>query len=187
MLDDSKLSVLRNKVQTAAQELLAFMTSDRVANIKLRYPYILVYTLPREQKYAGAVWLPDGSGQNKQNKITLEGFVLKTWEGPHKKYIVDRETKEIKTVDEYPTIQVGNIVVFSHYAGVPPSGESKMDFRILPEVEIPGILEPYEVKEKIYDALFSTRHLFVSVQIEELFKKFIVVPKDLPSRTLSGV
>lgn len=168
------------------------------------WPKVLVRVLPREQQ-KGHIILPD----NKQNKPTLEGVVLKTYKPFYQKiflseaqWVKDDPDPEARYVQKVECSLVsGDHVLFPHieYGVVPvwPLDDGRGDYRMIPENIVVGKLEYYREKpldwlEKLIErckvtdgrrpAWLDEHHL-----AQHILQNADVVRKDLTSLTMSGV
>jgi co-chaperonin GroES (HSP10) len=148
-----------------------------------KFPWLLVYVLPREQRI-GNLWVPgDTKGQN---KVTLEGVVVKLWKADH---------LNIKS-----SLKIGDHVLFPHYSGQPFANRSKDDFRVIKEgfsnivdseiVDSGHIFakveySQYDLMKEFWDTYEHTLSIKSwSKKFELLSRNFVIYPKE--SKTLSG-
>jgi co-chaperonin GroES (HSP10) len=160
------------------------------------FPWCFVQVLPRVQK-VGRIFLP-----GEKNKVTHEGIVLATWRrAPAKFYNVNSKRWE-KPESLTPSVSVGQHVLFPHWAGMPVTGYSEEEYRVVKDLNwakdneggIFGIVD-YEDKEAAWEtALYET--ILGSLYGDEagavevlnaLKERFIVIDKTVGSVTLSGV
>ena len=171
----------RDKLREIATEYINSLISYPIRIINLRFPWCLIYVLPREQR-RGLVYLPDGNGQKKQNKTILEGIVLRVWKD---------EEKE-KTVHHH--VKVGNHVLFPHWAGWPMSENSAAEFRLVKEYHTPLSVHTPGQDDTIQGIINQGNSIdldsLLSVTDERglnwLKENYIIYPKELSSVTLSG-
>ena len=175
-----RLTELKNKLLKAAQEFQKEMFQDYV-NYRPLAPWVLVYVLPRDQMTKSGIILAGGDKQ--QNKVTLEGIVLDTWEP-----IIGAEDMHGSCLSK------GDLVLFPHYAGQPLSAESANSFRLVKEFsdienEVRGDDCIYATlnysSQEIKESLFDKEILGSDNQAERLFYQYIVYPKK--SITISGM
>lgn len=189
-----KADQLRRKIRKLTEELYTCYHQE----YDLLFGNVLVYMLPREQRI-GQIWVPDN--EKSQNKVTLEGIVLKTWNSPKwittKTDFKDGSSLEVDSIRVETQLSVGDHILFSHYAGQPVSKETDKDFRIIKEYSFNGRdLSVGDIFAKItYDGVGLQKFkqqvwediVFVideENEIDELFNKYVIHPKA--SRTLSG-
>ena len=161
------------------------------------YPWIFVRVLQREQK-VGSIYMVEGP---KQNKPMHEGVVLATWQP------CQRPIKG-KLVDLSPDVKPGDHVIFNHWAGLPVVGYNDKHFRIVKERDwstdkeggIVGLIESdVTPEEELTNQLIDIMKAKYPLQLldnprqqlhalaEALLKKYIVIDRDKPSVTLSGL
>lgn len=145
------------------------------------FPWVFVRVLPKEQKI-GSIFTPGA-----QNKVVHEGIVIATW-----------EPKDVDTVSE---LIPGDLVAFHHFAGMPIDG--------FPYDKITG--SGYRCVKECNWAIDKEGGIFAKIDynppakslariIDEdipagsdywelaraLEEKFILIPRDCGSITLSG-
>jgi len=177
-----KLQEIKKKIARLTQELHQEFHTE-YAEFYPKYPWVLVYILPREQRI-GSIWVPDDA--KKQNKVTLEGVVVRLWQ-PY----WSEENQAIAS-----ELLIGDHVLFSHSAGQPFNDKSKDEFRLVKE----GVVyNQFGIDDNIYCKLnykqkevtkevekLMQRHKKKSTKeiVEYLQRNFLVYPKA--SKTLSG-
>lgn len=183
----TRIQEIKKKIALLSAELHNEFHPD-YGNWYPKFPWVLVYVLPREQRI-GSLWVP--GDEKHQNKVTLEGVVVKLWKADHLK---------IKTA-----LEVGDHVLFQHYAGQPFSFSSEQEFRMVKEgftnfFGEDGIMDSGHIFSKLnysekaiqgefWNLLHKTVLLPKKVNPFEAFKvlskNFVIYPKE--SKTLSGV
>lgn len=171
---------IRQKLKDLAQELYSFYNPE----LTPMYPWVLVYVLPKEQR-VGSIWT--AVGDKNQNKVTFEGIVLKTWPIPYGK------TRK----EHLNPVEVGDHVLFPHFAGQPVSKLSDKDFRLVKELPFMNtdvqdfIIGKVNYTKKEQSESFASRLVNwgvfeddVDEAVEELQRDYIIHPKA--SSTLSG-
>jgi len=145
-----------------------------------KFPWVLVYVLPREQRI-GTLWVPGDA--KSQNKVTLEGVVVKLWKADHLK---------VKS-----NLEIGDHVLFQHHAGQPFADRSKDDFRVVKEgftqvvdseiIDSGHIFAKVNYSEKDVEKEFwkVLRNIKDEKIFEIISRNFVIYPKE--SKTLSGV
>lgn len=192
----------KQKLVNLAQQLY----SDAGREFTPKYPWVVVYVIPKEQKTASGIWIPDLAGDKKQNKVLYEGIVLQTWE-PFMKYIRvkthpvgsngDQATESWTDIEMKSELHPGDHVLFPHYEGLPLPWTNEEEFRIIREsnpkdpegrCEVFGKLE-YELEsdeEVILDIIGDSEFLTGKELINKLKEKFYLVRRRTTPLTLSG-
>ncbi len=181
------------------KELVTKLYNECGVDVEPMFPKVLLRVLPREHK-AGDIWLPE----NKQNKPTLEGVVLKTYKPFMQKVWVkditwrkadwktDEEASYWQKVES--AVQAGDHVLFPHieYGIVPvwPLDGGLGEYRMVPEDVLTAKLTyPLEHKEdwlaQILWEANDESHENIDVA-KFILNKADVVRKDLGSLTTSG-
>lgn len=179
----TKIQEIKKKIALLSAELHREYHTE-YANWFPKFPWVLVHVLPREQR-VGSLWVP-GDAKH-QNKVTLEGVVVKIWKADH---------LDIKT-----ELEIGDHVLFQHFAGQPFSNASAEDFRMIKEgftrvvdseiVDNGHIFAKvnYSTKEVEKEFWKKFKQLGEISSQEEAYKvlsrNFVIYPKE--SKTLSGV
>lgn len=88
-----------------------------------RFPYCIVRILPKDVTIGG-IYVPDVA---RTNKPVYEGIVLRVWEPRH---IFDHKGQQRVL---YSDLEVGDHVLFPHYAGQPLPGLNEGKYRAIPE------------------------------------------------------
>lgn len=173
---------LRKKLLETALQLF---TEYSELNFELKFPWVLVYSLPRERtlKYSKIFIKPE-------SKITLEGIVLRTWKAPYIKYFEETETHI------YSKLAPGDHVIFQHYAGQPITREAQQEFKIIKEFSDSDLhvgddcifgkiqYEQKDVKERLADRLSTismkprSKGLTMLGNAQLIMNDFIVFPKE---------
>jgi len=147
-----------------------------------KFPWVLIHVLPREQRI-GSLWVP-GDAKH-QNKVTLEGVVVKIWKADH---------LSVKT-----SLKLGDHILFPHYAGQPVDKRSDEEFRLvregfpgnneflIPDGEIIAKINysEKEVSKEFWKEYKKLRTIYSDEAFEKLTRNFVIYPKE--SKTLSGV
>src|SRR5579864_5749771 len=180
----TKIQEIKKKIALLAAELHREFHTE-YAEWNPKFPWILVHVLPREQRI-GSLWVP-GDTKN-QNKVTLEGVVVKLWKADH---------LNIKS-----ELAIGDHVCFPHYCGQPFSNASDQEFRLVKEcfpnyinssdiIDSGSIFLKLEYSDKTIEneLLKDIKLLRKSNETDKEFldrlrKNFVIYPNH--SRTLSG-
>ena len=175
---------IKEQLQKYVQEL--YDSHDRFLNPL--YPGVVVQVLPKEHKSAGGIILPQGTLDGKSaNKPVAEAVVLATWKPFYKHFRTKKIDGKTEVTEVYmePTVKPGDVVLIPHWEGLPiPWLDEKM-YRVIKETEIRGIIEyDKKVKECLHEMFEQVR--FYDLE-NRILDKFYVIPKDLASRTTSGV
>jgi co-chaperonin GroES (HSP10) len=131
---------LRQQLKKLATDLqLEYFQSFRP-----RFPYSLVWGLPKIGTSRGGIILLDTRGADKHS---MKGLVIRSWETEHQQYLKEEEVEkdgrliDVKKYKVTPSFQPGDIIVFTHHAGMPISDQSKDDFRLINEQEVMGTVD----------------------------------------------
>jgi co-chaperonin GroES (HSP10) len=158
-------------------------------------PFILVRTLPRSTVTAGGILMPE-----KQNKPNIEAVVLAVYKPYWEK--VDKVSEDGKHSDisvyNECDIKVGDHIIMPHFVGLPDSFLDEREYRLIKEDDATAVLHYREKGELRNSLIVSCRETLksgVSVNnftlaeqyIDGILEKFDVVPKEIQSRTTSGV
>lgn len=146
------------------------------------YPWVFVYVLQKKQEYHG-LHLPDT-----HNKTVHEGIVLAVWE-PHTVLVRGREQEKQSALVQ------GEHVLFPHWSGLPVSGFKEDRYRIVKETDwthdsggtfasIETDLDQDDVLEKI---VRNGDPDYYKGMVDAIRRRFVLVDKEKPSATLSGV
>lgn len=111
----TKIQELKKKIALLSAELHAEYHTE-YAEWYPKFPWVLVHVLPREQRI-GSLWVP-GDAKH-QNKVTLEGVVVRLWKADH-----------LKVKSE---LKIGDHVLFPHWVGQPFADRSAQDFKVIRE------------------------------------------------------
>lgn len=141
------------------------------------YPFLFVRVLPKAQT-VGHIQLIDRA----QNKTTHEGIVLARW-AQH----IDK-----KGVIKSSEIEIGEHVLFPHFQGVPVEGWDILQYRVIREEDILGVIEcmpllETKVAKTINDVLCNDGLEIGKEVAAALMEKFILVDREFGSVTLSGL
>jgi co-chaperonin GroES (HSP10) len=106
--------------------------------IQPTWPWVLIRTVPKEQKYGG-LYLPDSAGSAQQNKPLHEGIVLVTWK-PHWSRVRGKmtgnefssETREHEIWRE-SDFKPGDRILYPGFAGLPVNFLDAQKYRIVRE------------------------------------------------------
>lgn len=168
--------------------------------IQLLYPWVLVMVLKREQVLASGIVAPE----NNQNKPMHEGVVIASWETK----IVERGTVSKEGVRLtrcevlHSELELGDHVLFHHWAGLPIHGYDDKRFRVVRErdwheTQQGGIVAKINYADRntkavarlldmlhlgFMDVLPSERAL-VEAKIDDAF---VVVDREMQGVSLSG-
>lgn len=139
------------------------------------YPWVFIRVLKKEQKL-GSLILPDKI----QNKTVWEGVVLSKWKDTTKR-------------EECP-VEVGEHVLFPHWAGAPVNGYSD-NYRIVRATQW-GMAEQGGIFAKvlytdytIYDEVASLVDVIKNRTMQDrkqILEKYVIVDRDKNSATMSG-
>lgn len=176
----NRIAEIKRKIAKLASELHQEFHSE-YAEWYPKFPWVLVYILPREQR-AGKLWVP-GDTKN-QNKVTLEGVVVRLWKAEHIPYKTD--------------LKIGDHVLFPHFAGQPFANRSAEEFRVIKE-DIPrfenGISDGHifakvnysskKIETEFMNLVNFTMKDLSKEAFQVLSRNFIIYPKE--SKTLSGM
>jgi co-chaperonin GroES (HSP10) len=182
----TRIQEIKKKIALLSAELHNEFHPD-YGNWYPKFPWVLVYVLPREQRI-GCLWVPDDAKH--QNKVTLEGVVVKIWKADH---------LPIKT-----ELKIGDHVLFPHSAGQPFANVSSNEFKVIKEyipnyrhetndfIDNGHIFTTLTYTDKTIDKeLEKEIHRLKKVcktdkeLLEGLRRNFVIYPNH--SRTLSGV
>ena len=156
-------------------------------------PFILVRTLPRSTVTAGGILMPE-----KQNKPNIEAVVLAVYKPYWEK--VDKVSEDGKHSDisvyNECDIKVGDHIIMPHFVGLPDSFLDEREYRLIKEDDATAVLHYREkgelrqiVKDGMLQALSTSdgNNSILDDYLDALFVHFDVVPKEIQSRTTSGV
>ena len=160
-------------------------------------PFIFVRTLPRSTVTAGGVLMPE-----KQNKPNIEAVVLAVYE-PYVEKVFERAfienvgwvDRDISVFNECD-IKVGDHIIMPHFVGLPDSFLDEREYRLIKEDDATAVLHYREkgelrqiVKDGMLQALSTSdgNNSILDDYLDALFVHFDVVPKEIQSRTTSGV
>lgn len=189
---DASIQELSDTVGKYARAL-----ADRVApTITLRYPWVLVRVLPREN-IVGSIIVPGSAQGIGQNKPTHEGIVLHTWK-PWTKHWTKSGAAHSHHME--PSVKMGDHVLFHHWAGHDLYGFDKQEFRVVrsedwSETVDGGIIAVLDYDQEVdthkvlADMIekWSNGHSTVSVYLaDEIQKRYQLIDKTKTSITLSG-
>lgn len=170
------------------------------------FPKVLIRVLPREQK-VGGIWLPDN---NKQNKPTWEGIIIKTYEPRYRKiylteadWVKDDPDPEVRYAQKFECeFKPGDHVLFPFIDfGITPVtiDEGKGDYRCVPEHLILAKLEYQQEKLSVWLTNLLDKATKAEYKSDDsngpegsefiaqyLLKHADIVRRDLVSLTMSG-
>src|ERR1035437_437259 len=159
-------------------------------------PFILVRTLPRSTVTAGGVLMPE-----KQNKPNIEAVVLAVYKPYVEKVFehafvenvgwVDRDISVFNECD----IKVGDHIIMPHFVGLPDSFLDEREYRLIKEDDATAVLhyrEKGELRKLLIDCIRALRSepKYISLlegTADKIIDTFDLVPKEIQSRTTSGV
>lgn len=154
-----ELELKEKQLIRLAQEI--YQKGER--RIKPRPDWILVRVLPKGQRTAGGILLPQT-----QNKVLYEGIVLETWEPYETEFSGSLEGGySLISVRKESLLKIGDRVLFPHFEGLPVPFLDEHHYRIIKESVVQGTLY-YEEDDGMREKL------------DEIFK-------GMTCRTLSGV
>lgn len=169
-LKDASVEGLSDIVGKFAREL-----ADRVApTITLKYPWVLVRVLPRENK-VGSIVIPGSAQGIGQNKPVHEGIVLHTWKPWVKQWTKNGEAylHHVK-----PSVKLGDHVLFHHWAGQELYGFDKQEFRVVRSDDWSETVDGGILAVLDYNETDNTRKVLADM-VEEWFNAYATISTDL--------
>ena len=164
-------------------------------------PFIFIRTLPRSTISSGGIYMPD-----KQNKPNIEAVVLKVYE-PYWEVVESRTREDGKTEDisvwNECDVEVGDHIILPHHVGLPDSFLDAKEYRLIREDDAIARLHYWEkgtlremVLETVRGSIMKPRSLGHSTDsagtmfgqaVDAILENFDIIPKEMASKTLSGV
>ncbi len=154
------------------------------------FPWVLVRTLKREHQ-VGLVITPE-----RQNKPMIEGIVVEVWREPPARFYNVNSSRWEKPELYESELHIGDHVLFQYSAGMPAWGYDPGEWRLVKECNWEknnegGIVAVIREDDDISDQLrqmVQESHTASGPELAELIMdRYILIEKDKPSITLSGV
>jgi co-chaperonin GroES (HSP10) len=171
LLQQKLVEALETATQTnlALQQLTQQLYERGNRQVRPVFPWVLLRVLSKEQKI-GSIFCPDVD----HNKTTHEGIVVATWLPWTKELgvIEQNGVKKTRSVEMRSNLELGDHVLFHHWAGLPLRGLDDKYWRVVKEVDWSPMNEG---------------GIFATVQYDEKDAKPENLLKVLLAETLAGV
>lgn len=159
----TEVQKLEDKLHKLSQKI--YDTGFR--RIQTTWPWVLVRVCPKESKI-GSLYTPGDifGADMRQHKPLLEGIVLATWKPHWSRFRKPSEESTIRQVWRESEFEIGDRVLFPHFAGLPVDYLDDKNYRLVREWTFDpngGVMCKIDydgdknLKENL-DALFSNAH-----------------------------